>query len=151
MSGDLKRGVDFIGVNVVFFCHDGKGNVLLGKRSQKCRDEHGAWDCGGGAIEFGESFEDALRRELKEEYGAEPLDIVFVASRSIVRTNEGRTTHWIANLHRVLIDPAQVTNNDPEKIDEISWFPFHALPEPLHTGFQEDVKLMRFFFEGEID
>ena len=64
---DIKRGVDYIGVTVNFIIHDGKGNVLLQKRSQNCRDEQGRWDIGGGALEFGEKLEDAVRREVKED------------------------------------------------------------------------------------
>jgi 8-oxo-dGTP pyrophosphatase MutT (NUDIX family) len=52
---DLKRGVDYIGTTVSFIVHDGKGRVLLQKRSQNCRDERGKWDIGGGAVEFGEN------------------------------------------------------------------------------------------------
>ena len=51
----MKKGVDFIGVTIVFWCHDGKGNVLLALRGPNCRDEHGTWDPGGGGLEFGDS------------------------------------------------------------------------------------------------
>lgn len=51
----MRQGFDYIGVTTVFYCHDGKGNLLLHKRSQTCRDEKGRWDCGGGALKFGET------------------------------------------------------------------------------------------------
>jgi len=35
----LKKGIDFTGVSIVYFCHDGKGNFLMQKRSQQARDE----------------------------------------------------------------------------------------------------------------
>ena len=57
---DLKRGIDYIGVTVVFYCHDGAGRLLLHKRSVACRDEQGRWDVGGGSMEFGETFESLL-------------------------------------------------------------------------------------------
>ena len=78
---DLKRGVDYIGVNVVFYCHDGKGNILLHKRSQQCRDELGRWDSGAGSMEFGESFADAVTREVFEEYGVKPKKIEYVMTK----------------------------------------------------------------------
>jgi len=40
----------------------------MSKRSNKTRDEHGKWDPGGGSIEFGESIDSALKREVREEY-----------------------------------------------------------------------------------
>ena len=64
----MKRGEDYTGVAVVYFCHDGKGNFLLNKRGVNCRDEHGTWDPGGGGIEFGDTVENSLRKEIKEEY-----------------------------------------------------------------------------------
>ncbi len=67
----LKRGEDYIGVTCVFFCHDGNGRFLLHKRSEKCRDEQGRWDCGGGSMEHGETFEQAVCRESGEESGVE--------------------------------------------------------------------------------
>ncbi|MFE6737729.1 NUDIX hydrolase [Streptomyces tubercidicus] len=62
-------------VSCVFVCHDGSGRVLLALRSAGARDEPGAWDCGAGALEFGESFEAAVAREVREEYGVRPLGI----------------------------------------------------------------------------
>ena len=62
----MRKGIDYIGVGVVFFCHDGNGNFLMSKRSKNTRDEHGRWDPGGGSIELGEPVEGALEREIKE-------------------------------------------------------------------------------------
>src|ERR1051325_9102051 len=95
---DLKRGVDYIGITVVFFCHDGKGKLLLHKRSNKCRDEIGRWDVGGGAMEFGEEFDEAVKREILEEYGDSPTDLKFIGPYNILRQNGKDKTHWIALL-----------------------------------------------------
>ena len=64
----MEKGIDYVAVGVVFFCHDGKGNVLLNKRSKKSRDEYDTWDPGGGSIEIKETITDTLKREIKEEY-----------------------------------------------------------------------------------
>ena len=140
---DLRRGVDFIGVNVVFFCHDGKGNILLHKRSAQCRDEQGKWDCGAGSMEFGERFEEAVAREVGEEYGVKPLEIKYVTSTSIVRDNKGTSTHRIANLHVVRVDPKKVKNNDPKYIDDIGWFALDNMPSPLHPKFIENLPIVK--------
>jgi len=130
---DLKRGVDFIGVTVPFVVHDGKGRVLLQKRSKNCRDEHGRWDVGGGSMEFGENWEEAVRREVKEELGAEPLKVEFLHAFNALRDNNGTPTHWVALVHAVEVNPEEVKIIETDKIDEIGWFTMDSLPSPLHT------------------
>lgn len=145
---DLQRGVDYIGVNCAFFCHDKNNRLLLHKRSINCRDEHGRWDNGAGSMEFGETFEDTVKREVMEEYGVEPVEIKYVLSESMVRNNNGQTTHWIKNLHWVLVDPEQVKNNDPQKIDELGWFNFDNLPDPLHSQVIRNIDSIKKHLEN---
>ena len=144
-KSDLRRGVDYIGVNVVFWCHDKEGRVLMQKRSQKCRDEQERWECGGGSMEFGETFESAIRREVMEEFGTEPIEIEYVSTENVLREHDGRRTHWIKNMHWVLVDPEKVRVGDPEKMDEIGWFSLDNLPEPLHSQILLEVKIMKEF------
>jgi len=147
---DMKVGIDHIGVTVVFMCHDGQGNVLMHKRSANCRDEIGKWDCGGGRLEHGETFEEALHREIKEEYGATPKNVVFAGANNVLRNHQDQQTHWIALTHAVEIDPADVTNGEPHKIEELGWFPFDELPDPLHSMLQRDIDLTRPFIKPNI-
>ena len=139
----MKVGVDYIGVTCVFFCHDGNGRLLMHKRSQNCRDEHGRWDCGAGALEFGEDHLDAVKREVKEEYGADALDVTFVKAANVLREHEGKRTHWIALNHVVRVDPDQVENREPDKMDDIGWFAINDLPDPLHSMFESHFALVR--------
>lgn len=131
---DLRRGLDFIGVTCSFVCHDGQGHILLHKRSKNCRDEQGNWDNGGGAHEFGHDLEDTARREIREEYGTEVLDLKFIKVYDAHRKlGDGTQTHWVAALYLAQVDPTQVKNNEPHKIDEIGWFSLDNLPQPLHS------------------
>ncbi len=130
---DVKRGTDCIGVTVSFILHDGAGKVLLHKRGEKCRDEQGRWDAGGGALEFGEEFLDCLRREVKEEFCADVTDIEFISVRNILRVQHDVPTHWVSITFAAKVDPAQVQNGEPHKIDEIGWYSWDNLPSPQHT------------------
>jgi 8-oxo-dGTP diphosphatase len=131
---DLRRGIDFIGVTCSFVCHDGKGKVLMHKRSKNCRDEQGRWDNGGGAHEFGATFEETIKREVKEEYGTEPFNLKFIKTYDAHRNLAGGIpTHWVSVVYAAQVDPKKVKNNEPYKIDEIGWFSFESLPTPLHS------------------
>jgi 8-oxo-dGTP diphosphatase len=130
---DSKRGVKFIGVGVVFYCHDGKGNLLFHKRSDKCRDEVGRWDVGGGAIEFGEDPIDAAKREIKEEYCTEVKNIKLVNTSNVLRVNGETKTHWYVLLFVAEVDPKKVKIGEPEKMLDLGWFPINNPPQPLHS------------------
>lgn len=141
---EVKRGTDCVGVTVSFVCHDGNGRILLHKRGAHCRDEQGTWDAGGGALEFGEgSFEEAVKREIREEYCADTLKIEFVAVRNILRSHNGAPTHWVGILYFVQVDPAQAKIGEPDKMDDIGWFFPNELPSPQHSQLQAALQLVR--------
>jgi len=131
----MQKGVDYIGNAVVYFCHDGKGNILLSKRGKNSRDEHGTWDPGGGGIEFGDTVENTLRREIQEEYCTDIIKYEFLGYRDVHRAHNGKATHWITLDFKVLVDRNKVKNGEPHKLDAIEWFTLKNLPNPLHSQF----------------
>ena len=129
----LKPGIDYIGVSVSFFCHDGK-EFILHKRSDKCRDEIGKWDFGGGQLEFGENLYEAVFREVMEEYGVKGKIEKQLVPYSLIRKIDNKKSHWLIIPHIVKVDKIKVVNNDPVKISKLGWFNLNKLPKPLHTG-----------------
>jgi 8-oxo-dGTP diphosphatase len=130
----MEKGVDYIGVTVCYLCHDGHGNILLNKRGAKARDEQGKWDPGGGGVEFGDTVEATLKKEIGEEYGTDVLDFEFLGYRDLLREMNGKKTHWVTLDFIVLVDREKAKNGEPHKFDEIGWFTFDTLPSPLHSG-----------------
>jgi 8-oxo-dGTP pyrophosphatase MutT (NUDIX family) len=118
-------------VSVVFLCHDSAGRILLARRSPGARDEPGAWDCGAGALEFGETFEAAVTREVTEEYATGPREIELCGVRNVLRADP--PSHWVAVVFRVRVDPAAVSLGEPHKFDALGWFDPDDLPAPLHS------------------
>lgn len=131
----MKKGVDFVGVTVSYFCHDGKGNFLMAKRTNKCRDEWERWDTGGGGIEVGDTIEGTLKKEIKEEYCTDVLKSEFLGYDEVFREHEGQKTHWLSFRFKVLVDPAKAANGEPHKFSEIGWFQLDNLPpvDELHS------------------
>lgn len=132
---EMKIGFDYIGVTTPFYLHDGKGNILMHKRTTQCRDEHGRWDTGSGKMEFNLSLEENVLQEVLEEYGCKGEIEGQLPAHDIFREQNGIKTHWIAVPFFVKVDPSEVKNGEPHKIEELTWFPISQLPEPLHTGF----------------
>lgn len=128
-------------VSCVFICHDGAGAVLLARRSAGARDEPGTWDTGAGALEFGETFEAAVTREVREEYATEPREISLLGVRNVVRAEP--PSHWVAVVFAVLVEPGGVAIGEPHKFDELGWFRPGALPSPLHSQLEPTLELYR--------
>ncbi|MFI0787920.1 NUDIX hydrolase [Streptomyces lydicus] len=127
-------------VSCVFVCHDGAGRVLLARRSAGARDEPGSWDCGAGALEFGESFEAAVAREVYEEYGVRPLGVERLGVRNVLR-GDPVTSHWVAVVFAVRVDPGGVRIGEPHKFDALAWYGPGELPVPLHSQCGESLAL----------
>lgn len=131
---NMRKGVDYVGVSICYFCHDGKGNFVMAKRSENCRDEHGKWDTGGGALEFGDDVLERLKKEIKEEYLTDVLDCEFLGYDDVHREHGGKKTHWVALLFKVLVDREKVQIGEPHKFSDIGWFTLDTLPDNLHSS-----------------
>jgi len=143
----MKAGIDFVGITTAFYCHDGKGNFVLHKRSDMCRDEQGSWDNGGGKLEYGLTLEENVLKELKEELGCNGIIQEQLPSYTLLRKHNGINTHWIATPFIILVKPYEVKINDPEKIAKFGWFKLNHLPSPLHTGLQHAIKKYKTYFD----
>lgn len=129
----MEKGLDYPGITIVYFCHDGNGNFLMQKRGKNCRDENGKWDIGAGALEVEDSVEKTLKKEIKEEYTTEIINYERLGYRDVFRNQDGRQTHWLALDFKVLVDKEKVSNGEPHKFDEIGWFKINSLPNPVHS------------------
>lgn len=59
-----------IEVHVATICFNEKDEVFIVKRSQNRNLYPGLWECGGGMVWPGENFEEAVKRETRDELGA---------------------------------------------------------------------------------
>ena len=132
----MTPGIDYTGISVSFFCHDGAGNFVMTKRSDQCRDEHHTWEVGGGKLEFGEDPREAVLREIKEEYGVHGTIEKELPPISLNREHQGTKTHWITFPFVVRVLRESVIRGDPVSMAEIAWFRMDSLPSPLHSGMQ---------------
>jgi ADP-ribose pyrophosphatase YjhB (NUDIX family) len=94
-------------------------------------------------LEFGDTVEQTLRSEIKQEYGTEVLQFEFLGYRDVHREHEDQPTHWIALDFKALIDPKQVKNGEPNKFDEVRFFRLESLPENIHSQLPHFLQIYR--------
>ena len=109
----MKIGKDFIGVVIGAVIVNKKGKIFLSKRGSEAQNERGKWECPGGALEFGETFEKALIREIKEEFGFEiKVKEAFKPFNHIIPEEK---QHWVALAFVCIVEKRKIPSR-------IAWF-----------------------------
>jgi 8-oxo-dGTP diphosphatase len=145
----MKKGVDYIGVAAGAMIFNEKGELFLAKRSNKTSNQHGCWETPGGGVEFGETLEQAVRREVKEEYGVD-IDVIeqFPAGDEILKKEK---QHWVATTFLAKIKSGQTPQiMEPHKCDAIGWFSLDNLPKPLSYITILDLKTYHAVYKTEM-
>ena len=116
----MKKGVDFIGVGAGALVFNKEGKVLLAQRGPKANNEAGKWDFPGGTVEFGETIEDTLKRELIEELGIEIeiMELLDVVNHILPEIGQ----HWISPAYIAVHKSGEASIREPEKCTAFNWF-----------------------------
>lgn len=116
----MKKGIDHIGVGVGAIILNRGGKALLTKRGPKAQNEKGKWTYAGGGLKFGETFEECVKREMKEEFDieVEPIEQLATVNHIIPADKQ----HWVAVAYVCKIIKGEPKIQDPEKEEEIGWF-----------------------------
>ncbi len=114
--------------------HDGAGNVLM-IRTHKWSD---LWGIPGGKIERGESSEDALKREIREETDLEISDIRFVMNQDCIDSPE-----FIRPEHFILLNYlAKASSHDVTLNDEAEDFRWVSIDDALKLELNHATKVL---------
>jgi len=120
----MKKGVDFIGVGVGAVIINDKSEILLLKRLKE--PEKGCWTIPGGTVEFGETIEEAIIREIEEEIGVKIEIISLLGITNHIIKDE--KTHWVSPAFLVKIIEGVPVNKEQHKHEELRWFLSDSLP-----------------------
>ena len=114
-----KNDHPWIGVDNIII--NEKGEILLGKRSEQEKNFQGKWNLVSGMMEWGETVEEALKREAMEEIGVE-VEVVKFTGRYYDAKDRHPTKTCIALPHLCKIVSGEPRVVDPEEIVEVKWF-----------------------------
>jgi ADP-ribose pyrophosphatase YjhB (NUDIX family) len=103
------------------------GKVLLQLRIKP--PEAGCWSLPGGKVEWFETVEEALLRELSEEVGIGARIVMLLCVTNHILKNED--AHWVSPAFLVEVASGQPVNREPLSSKEVRWFAFDELPENL--------------------
>ncbi len=108
--------------------------ILLARRSMQSRGQPGKWENAGGEVDFNESNEDAIRREIKEELGVE-----FVIDKILLedKFNSGEDDWYVVLFGGSIVGEPCVMI--PEELSEVKWFNLSELNDvDLATYTRDD-------------
>ena len=125
----MKRGVDYIGVGVGAIIVDNQGRLFLARRGSKAKNERCLWEFPGGSVELGETLTEALRREMREEFGIEIVVGELLDVVDHILKEEGQ--HWVSPTYICSIASGELHIREPEKCAEIGWFQTDEIPKEL--------------------
>ncbi|HYD03927.1 MAG TPA: NUDIX hydrolase [Alphaproteobacteria bacterium] len=111
--------------------------VLLGKRKNSHGEE--SWAFVGGHLEFKESSEECILREMREEIG----DINIKNLRRATFTNdifEKENKHYVTIFMQAEYFSGEIKTLEPNKCEKWEWFDWNDLPNPLFIPIQNLIK-----------
>jgi 8-oxo-dGTP diphosphatase len=141
-SSILRAGTDYIGVGVGALIFNSEGKLLLTLRGQKAKNERGKWEIPGGSVEFGETFAQAIQREVNEELGIsiEVKELLHLADHLIPDEKQ----HWVSPTYICQITSGVPIIKEPEKCEKIGWFSIdEAVQLPLSLVTQQDIEVLK--------
>lgn len=102
------------------------GKILLVKRRRS--PESGHWGLPGGKVEWLETIEAAVMREIKEELGVKIRceELVCVVDQ----IDEISGDHWVAPVLTATIVEGQPSVQEPDALYSFDWFELDSLPSP---------------------
>lgn len=138
-----QPGKDYIGIGAgALILNADESKTLLLLRGKNAKNEPGTWSRPGGTIEYGETIEECLHREVLEEIGVEITDLEYtnIVDHFLPEKNE----HWIALGYKAKIAPGQTPRNmEPHKCDGVRWFGKDELPINIYGATREAIEMWR--------
>lgn len=108
--------------------------ILLQKRS-----DNGLWALHGGFINLGETIEEGMKRELKEEIGIVPLEYqpygVYSGKQMHYVYPNGDEVYYLVTVF-FCTKYEGIEQADGDEVSQLEWFSLNDIPDKLHPTDQ---------------
>jgi len=144
-----RIGAQGIVVVVVGIVLDAAGHVPLAQRGPLARNRPGEWENPGGAVEPGECFEEAVRREIREELGIEVAveGLLRVADHVIPGAGLRPAQRWASPTLVCRHVSGTPRIGEAGKCSAVGWFDLDHLPVPMAAVSRSDLECYRRLLE----
>lgn len=127
---------EHIGV-VILLLDETKQKLLLGKRKNAYKS--GYYGLPGGRIEIEEPFEQAVKRELKEETNLKVINLYYLG---VVRELQ-KTYNFLHFVFLCESYSGNIMNAEPEKCEGWEWISIDKLPVKMLAGHKAAINLFK--------
>lgn len=124
---------------------DGRGSVLLQKRALAKELFPGRWDnSAAGHVDAGETYQQAVARELFEELGLKDVPLKPKGEFYIDETWEGRCMKRFCQVYHVILPDLPPLTLPPEEVEKVQWMPIDEVrkmvadhPDQVSDGLRQ--------------
>lgn len=120
-----------------FIWRDGK--FIITKRAGS--HGHNTWSVPGGHLEFNESWEECIRREVMEEIGVEITNIQFYAATNDIFTDDDK--HYVSIWMTCDWAAGEPESKEPHKVLDVRWCDMNSLPSPLFEPCWTNLRIVK--------
>ncbi|UPW85211.1 NUDIX domain-containing protein [Lysinibacillus sp. Ag94] len=114
-----------VGVGAVIQNDENKILLVLRKKAP----EAGCWSLPGGKVDYMETIENAIIREIKEELGVDiEITGLVCVTNHIIQTED---IHYVAPTFAARISNGEVRNREPHALEKVYWFAIDEIPENI--------------------
>ncbi|MEI7917806.1 MAG: NUDIX domain-containing protein [Candidatus Saccharibacteria bacterium] len=127
---------------------DETGRILIQRRSQTKKTSPNTWtDSASGHVETGETYEDAIRRETKEEIGIDLTSIKYLGEIPTKHEHNGTDLTILNGVFKGQISSQTQFVLDPIEVSDAKWIELNEVkslisknPNDFSPGFKIIIK-----------